>query len=221
MNKSLGPRAQEILDTAVRLFAERGYDGVSVRDICAELKLNSSVISYYFGGKKELYLEVLRGQFAAYGRALARVAAMGLPLIEHLTALCEAMPAFQAAYPYFSALTVRESGCPSPEFLRVLAEFESEFGNGLVELVRDGQRQGTFKNGLRAEYLGLVLNLLFNGAATARAFNSGASPERAAEDYFEMVKTIVLDGLLAEPAALEGGHRLGKKSAQPRGSRGR
>lgn len=221
MSKSLGPRAQEILDTAVRLFAGRGYDGVSVRDICAELRLNSSVISYYFGGKKELYLEVLRSQFVAYGRALARVAALGLPLMEHLTALCEAMPAFQAAYPHFSALTTRESGCPSPEFLQVLTEYESEYGNGLVELVRDGQRQGTVKSGIRAENLGLVLNLLFNGAATARAFSSGGSPDRAAVDYFEAVKTILLDGLLVEPAALEGGHRLGKKSAQPRGSRGR
>lgn len=221
MSKSRGPRAQEILDTAIRLFARQGYDGVSVRDICAELRLNISVISYYFGGKKELYLEVLRNQLAAYGRALADVAALGLPFREHLAALCEAIPVFQAANPNFSAIVARESGCPSPEFLQVLHDFESEYGNALVELIREGQRQGACKSGLRAEHLGLVLNLLFNGASMAGVSSSGGSPERAVGDYFEAVKTIIFDGLLTDTDLEDGVHRLGKKSAKSRGFWGR
>lgn len=211
-------RAQEILDTATRLFAARGYDGVSVRDICAELDLNSSVISYYFKGKQGLYLEVLRRQFAAYGRVLATVAEPDLPSGERLAALCEAMRAFQAEYPYFSALTVRESGCPSPEYQQVAGEYEAEHGDLLTEFIRGGQRQGAFRSGPRAEQLALALTLLFNGAATARAFSAGLAPDRVDLDYFEAVRTIISDGLLADPEADEGGHRLGKQSAKPRGS---
>lgn len=216
MDRSRGSRAQEILDTATRLFAGRGYDGVSVRDICAELSLNSSVISYYFKGKRGLYLEVLRRQFEAYGRFLAEAAASAPPPAEYLAALCEAMPAFQAANPYFSALMARESGGPGPEYLQALREYEAEHGDGLTEFFRAGQRQGVFRGGLRAGHLALALNLLFNGAAAARAFSSEGPGPRADADYFEAVKTIVLDGLLADPT--EDGRRLGKQSATVRNS---
>lgn len=219
MNKGRGSRAGEILDTATRLFAARGYDGVSVRDICAELDLNSSVISYYFKGKQGLYLEVLRRQFAAYGgQVLAKAAEAGRAPRERLAALCEAMMAFQAENPYFSALTVRESGCPSPEYLQVFGEHVEEHGDALTEFVRSGQRQGGFRSGLRAEYVALVLALMLNGAAAARAFSAGTSPERVDVDYFETVGVVMAGGLLADPEAEDGGHRLGKQSAKPRAS---
>lgn len=220
MSEGRGSRAQEILDTATRLLAERGYDGVSVRDICAELGLNSSVISYYFQGKRGLYLEVLRRQFAAYGRALAGAAASGPEPRAALAALCRAMRDFQAECPYFSALTARESGCPSPEYLQVLREHEAEHGEALTEFIRAGQRQGAFRRGLRAEYLALLMSLLFSGAAAARAGSPDLPPERVEADYFEAVGAVLADGLLAEPEAEDPGRRLGKQSAKPRGTWG-
>lgn len=50
----------ELLDAAIRLFSEYGFDRTSVRDIvkCADATLSS--VSYYFGGKEELYLEASR-----------------------------------------------------------------------------------------------------------------------------------------------------------------
>jgi Transcriptional regulator len=218
MSEGRGSRAQEILETATRLFAGRGYDGVSVRDICAELDLNSSVISYYFQGKRGLYLEVLRRQFAAYARVLAEIAASGRPPREQLADLGRAMRDFQHEYPHFSALTVRESGCPGPEYLQALREYEAEHGDALTELIRNGQRQGAFRRGPRAEYLALLLTLMFNGAATARAFSASLPPERIEADYFEAVESLLAEGLLAE--AEDGGRRLGKQSAKPRGTWG-
>lgn len=220
MSKGRSSRAQEILDTATRLFAERGYDGVSVRDICAELDLNSSVISYYFQGKRGLYLEALRRQFAAYGRVLAEIAASSRPPQEQLADLGRAMRDFQHENPHFSALTARESGSPSPEYLQVVGEYEAEHGDALTEFVRGGQRQGVFRRGLRAEYLALALTLLFSGAAAARAFSPDLPPERAEADYFEAVGSIIAEGLLADPEAEDGGRRLGKQSAKPRGTWG-
>lgn len=46
---------EKILKTAVKLFAHKGFDGVSIREICKEADVNICMISYYFGGKKELY----------------------------------------------------------------------------------------------------------------------------------------------------------------------
>lgn len=48
-----------LLAVAKRLFAEHGFDGVSVRDLVQAADANVSLVSYYFGGKEELYRECL------------------------------------------------------------------------------------------------------------------------------------------------------------------
>ncbi len=45
----------KILTTATKLFARKGFDGVSIREICKEADVNLCMISYYWGGKQELY----------------------------------------------------------------------------------------------------------------------------------------------------------------------
>ena len=44
----------QIIETAERLFAERGFDGTTVRDIADEAGINVAMISYYFGSKEKL-----------------------------------------------------------------------------------------------------------------------------------------------------------------------
>ena len=49
----------KILSVATKLFAEKGFDGVGIRELCQEAGVNISMISYYFGGKKELYQAII------------------------------------------------------------------------------------------------------------------------------------------------------------------
>ncbi|RYD90762.1 MAG: TetR/AcrR family transcriptional regulator, partial [Sphingobacteriales bacterium] len=44
----------QIMRTAESLFAQKGYDGASVRDIAEAAGVNSAMISYYFGSKEGL-----------------------------------------------------------------------------------------------------------------------------------------------------------------------
>lgn len=48
-----------MLDAAVSRFARDGYDGASVRDIAADAGVDAALVSRYFGGKEELFNEVL------------------------------------------------------------------------------------------------------------------------------------------------------------------
>lgn len=47
-------RREMILETARRLFAERGYNGVSMRDIAGELGFSVGNVTYYFKKKEDL-----------------------------------------------------------------------------------------------------------------------------------------------------------------------
>ncbi len=44
----------QIIEKAEELFADKGYDGTSVRDIADEAGVNVAMISYYFGSKEKL-----------------------------------------------------------------------------------------------------------------------------------------------------------------------
>ncbi len=59
---------EKILDTAERLFAEKGFEGVSVREITNRAGCNVASISYYFGNKKGLYLTVFRERLTERAR---------------------------------------------------------------------------------------------------------------------------------------------------------
>jgi len=58
---------KKLLRAASELFAEKGFDAVSTRDLCSRAEVNVAAISYYFGGKEGLYLEV----FQIYARRIS------------------------------------------------------------------------------------------------------------------------------------------------------
>ncbi|OGT97286.1 MAG: TetR family transcriptional regulator [Geobacteraceae bacterium GWB2_52_12] len=58
-------RASLIL-TATHLFAERGLNGVSIRELSTAAGVSISMISYYFEGKEGLYSSVLEEQFSCF-----------------------------------------------------------------------------------------------------------------------------------------------------------
>ena len=53
-----------ILSAAQKLFAEKGFDSTSVRDITTEAGCNVASVNYHFGGKDNLYLETFRTMLA-------------------------------------------------------------------------------------------------------------------------------------------------------------
>ncbi len=51
---------ERILAVAEKLFAEKGFNGVSVREITQCAACNLASVNYYFGNKKNLYFDVFR-----------------------------------------------------------------------------------------------------------------------------------------------------------------
>lgn len=60
-----------ILDTAEQLFASRGYAAVKLRDIAAAVDIHHASLYYYMpGGKKQLFVEVMRRNLERHQQGL-------------------------------------------------------------------------------------------------------------------------------------------------------
>lgn len=49
-----------LMEVAEEVFAEKGFAGASVREICAKANVNIAAINYHFGGKERLYIETVK-----------------------------------------------------------------------------------------------------------------------------------------------------------------
>ncbi|HWQ09635.1 MAG TPA: CerR family C-terminal domain-containing protein [Holophaga sp.] len=54
---------RRLLESALVIFADKGFDGAGIRDIAERAKANSAMVQYHFGGKEGIYLEALRFAF--------------------------------------------------------------------------------------------------------------------------------------------------------------
>ncbi len=48
-------KKDHILASAEELFAEKGYEGTSIRDLATKAVINVAMVSYYFGSKEKLF----------------------------------------------------------------------------------------------------------------------------------------------------------------------
>jgi AcrR family transcriptional regulator len=79
-DESKSPK-QALLDVAETLYAENGFDGVSLRELTKRTKTNLGSVNYYFGSKEKLLAEVV-------SRRLQPINARRLQMLE--TALAKA-----------------------------------------------------------------------------------------------------------------------------------
>ena len=132
---------ERIMKAAGRLFAERGYDGTSIRAIVAKARVNQAAINYHFDGKDGLYREVLRAAFRALTEnqlthaqemnTMSHEAALGAFIRRQLHPLM-ARDEFSRHLRIFNWETVR----PTPVFRSLVSEEAAPFMGVAVELVR-------------------------------------------------------------------------------------
>lgn len=60
LNPPTADTRRRILDAACRLFAEKGYRGATVAQICRAAQANIAAVNYHYGGKERLYQQSWR-----------------------------------------------------------------------------------------------------------------------------------------------------------------
>lgn len=148
-------RRREILDAALRVFAERGFGGATVKEIAREAGIRSPALIYwYFKDKQALFREVL-GEKVPVVRAVTDLAkVMDLAPEEALMKLGRAYFAFERVDPRVLRLVIGEAlrrpevadafvrGGPGRvlDFLKRYLERQIELGRLRPHDVRSGAR---------------------------------------------------------------------------------
>lgn len=140
----------QILEAAERLFAERGFDGTSVRDIAAEAGVNLAMISYYFGSKEGLLSALFTHRVSVMGmRIETALEDDSLTPLQKMEQLAEAYVERMMRSMAFHKIIIREQ--VSPKFNTVnaaLLEAKKRNHELLKRLIQQGQKSGEFRKGV-------------------------------------------------------------------------
>jgi AcrR family transcriptional regulator len=58
-------KREHIISTAMKLFAEQGFEGTSIRDIAEKADVNVAMVNYYFGTKEKLFEKIVEYKSAS------------------------------------------------------------------------------------------------------------------------------------------------------------
>lgn len=152
-------KQRQIISAAEKLFANKGFDGTSVRDIAEEAGVNIAMISYYFGSKEKLMqalfterttLTRLKVESLLKDDRLSpfdRIYVMADDYIERILQKQH----FHKIMMYAQMLE------KSSTVTQMMAETKKESMAQISRLIKDGQKQGVFRKDIDIPLLWNVL----------------------------------------------------------------
>ncbi len=131
-----------LLEAAGLQFATQGYRAANLRQICEDAEANLGAVRYYFGGKENLYREVLvqAGKGLTQAKPLPTLAQSEnaqIALRDWIRYFFELLLIRRAAHPYMSRLVAREMAEPTGAFEHLLTNVLQPVRQALVEIVTD------------------------------------------------------------------------------------
>ena len=172
-------RRDDILDTAERLFNERGYQSVSLRDIAQELHISKGNLTYYFQKKEDL----IEACMARIHRNYEKPA---IPqTLEELNDFFVLLISGREARPYYFQNYIQFAQvCPKVSDLQrsVVEDFADVILRGIQKLTESG----IFRQDCASEYKGIVQCIL-------AVITYGAVPpkERSVEEQLACIWSVL------------------------------
>lgn len=131
---------ERLILAAQEAFAERGYEGATVRDICRAAGANIAAVNYYFGDKEKLYIEAVKRAHVCAGRMdTFPVLPPDTPPAEKLRAFIREMVTrmHAPASPTAMKLMMREMADPGKAAHVVVTEFIQPVAFALLAILRE------------------------------------------------------------------------------------
>lgn len=192
---------EALLRAGAEMFAGAGYEGVRVEALARRAGVNKAMINYHFGGKRRLYVAVIRSAFAALASRVDELRHSERSPAEQIEELIAAFAELATRRrPSFPALVIREALAPG-ELSRELAPAMMKVYRGVREILERGMRDGSFRAvDPTVAYLNLIGSLAFFFATEPmrrRVFGELETPiaQPSAEAYVQYTQQLVLRGL--------------------------
>ncbi len=134
-----------ILDTAEALFAERGYRGLSMRDLAGEAGVSKANLYYHFTNKRELYLQILERALDTLQLRLAQAAATKGTARQRLNNIVETqfdLLQYKQSLVWF---LIRDAGRFEGEVRNLMIERWKDLLSPIENVIKEGIAQGELR----------------------------------------------------------------------------
>ncbi len=188
-----GATAERILESASKLFSEKGFSNVSVRDICRETGTTPPVIYYYFGSKKGLFDAVARKQISmsAFIQKLSAVSSRGDPR-KSLEAFIGTYLGSFPEHAFYPGLYLRDSASLDKQSARIVSEDlerVTEMATKLVgRLMAEGRLREADPSMAVDCLLGMLNRVIFQHIHFARSADRQAYGRFVTDFFFRAMK---------------------------------
>ena len=152
MKKKFTEKQIQILVVAEELIAKKGFEGTSVRDISAKANINVAMISYYFGSKEKMMVNLYqyrvqktRETFAEFTQTIKD----GKPEMQ-LKEIINFLVKQLLTYNYFHGFVTQELR-HDERVKNTLLEFYQTCVTVLDEVIQKGIVSGVFKRAAKSE----------------------------------------------------------------------
>ena len=149
----------QIIETAEKLFADKGFKGTSVRDIAEEAGINVAMISYYFGSKEQLMeaiFEVRIGTVQMRLEDLLKDDSM-TPIQKINMLIDEHVERVSQKESFYKIMITEQLINKNPVVIHAVNQLKIRNAELVGQLIKDGQKKGVFKKKVD---LVLMLNTL-------------------------------------------------------------
>jgi AcrR family transcriptional regulator len=151
---------ESVLQTAVEVFNERGYDGASMEDLSRRLGIAKSAIYHHVSGKEELLRMALDRALDGWAEAAERARELDAPAIERLEMLVRGTVAvLETRLPYVTLL-LRVRGNTDVE--RAALARRRSFDRLVASLVEQAERDGDVRADVDPKVTARLLSGMIN-----------------------------------------------------------
>jgi AcrR family transcriptional regulator len=136
----------QILEVAEILFAEKGFDGTSIRNIAKVAKINIAMVSYYFGSKERLLESLIIYRTSDLKNQLENLLKEDLEPIEKINKLIELyINRINSNRGIYRILHFEFTSKKREQNLQAFSELKKGNLKSLETIIEEGQRKGIFR----------------------------------------------------------------------------